>query len=77
VKNELIQKYQETIVEILIASLKSFNRRVGKEIFISMLKGKKDSKIVKGKYYNNEYYGIFSIFSRDDLSNIISGDGDY
>jgi len=38
---------------------------------------KKDSKIVKGKYYNNEYYGIFSIFSRDDLSNIISGDGDY
>lgn len=58
--NKLIDSYQEIIVKIVIAALRSFDRHVGREIFISMLKGRKDSKIVKGKYYKNEYYGVFS-----------------
>lgn len=44
--NELIKSYQEIIVKIFIDSLRSIDRPVGREIFISMLKGKKDSKII-------------------------------
>lgn len=69
--NELIQNYQEVIVKIVLASLKSVGRPVGREIFISMLKGRKDSKIVKSKYYINEYYGIFSFFRGGEIAYIL------
>jgi ATP-dependent DNA helicase RecQ len=36
-----------------------------------MLKGRKDSKIVKGKYYENEYYGIFASFKGNEVSNVL------
>ena len=70
-KNELLENYQEAIVKIYVAALKSLNRKVGREIFISMLKGRKDNKIVKGKYYENEYYGVFSSFRGNEISNIL------
>ena len=70
-KSELINNYQEVIAKIYVSALKSLNRKVGREIFISMLKGRKDSKIVAGKYYKNEYYGIFSSFKGSELSNIL------
>ena len=41
-------------------SLDYLNCFVGREIFITMLRGGKDSKIVLGKYYENPCYGIFS-----------------
>ena len=69
--NELIDSYQEIIVKIFVAALRSFDRRVGREIFISMLKGRKDSKIVKGKYYENEYYGIFSSFRGNEINCVL------
>ena len=49
-KNELLENYQEVIAKIYVAALRSLNRKVGREIFISMLKGRKDSKIIKGKF---------------------------
>lgn len=67
----LIDSYQEIIVKIFIVSLRSFNRLVGREIFISMLKGRKDSKIVKGKYYENEYYGVFSCFRGNEINCVL------
>lgn len=69
--NELIKNYQDTIVQIFVASVKSFNRPIGKDIYISILKGRKDSKIIKGKYYTNEYYGVFSYFPTAELSYIL------
>ncbi len=70
-KNELIENYQEIIAKIYVGALKSLNRKVGREIFISMLKGRKDSKIVKGNYYKNEYYGIFASFRGNEISDIL------
>lgn len=70
-KNDIIENYQEAIVKIYISALHTFRRPVGREIFISMLKGRKDSKIVKGKYYENEYYGIFGSFKGNEVSNIL------
>ena len=70
-KNELIENYQEIIAKIYVEALRSLNRKVGREIFISMLKGRKDSKIVKGNYYKNEYYGIFSSFRGNEISDIL------
>jgi len=66
--NNVIQNYQEAIVKIYVEALKSFNRPVGREIFISMLKGKKDSKIMKSRYYENTYYGIFASFKGNEVS---------
>ena len=71
-KNELLENYQEVIAKIYVAALRSLNRKVGREIFISMLKGRKDSKIIKGKYYENEYYGVFASFRGNEISNILN-----
>ena len=68
--NKYIMSYQRAIAKIYVAALQSFNRKVGKEIFISMLKGRKDSKIVEGKYYENEYYGIFASFKGNEVANV-------
>lgn len=70
-RNDVIENYQEAIVKIYVSALRTFRRPVGREIFISMLKGRKDSKIVKGKYYENYYYGIFSSFKGNEISNIL------
>lgn len=69
--NDLLGNYQEAIAKIYVAALKSLKRKVGREIFISMLKGRKDSKIINGKYYENEYYGVFSSFRGNEISNIL------
>ena len=68
---DVIENYQEAIVKIYVSALRTFIRPIGREIFISMLKGRKDSKIVKGKYYENEYYGIFASFKGNEVSNIL------
>ena len=49
--NNFIMDYQKAIVKIYIKALQSMNRRVGREIFVSMLKGRKDSKIISSKSY--------------------------
>lgn len=69
--NDLLGNYQEAIAKIYVAALKSLKRKVGREIFISMLKGRKDNKIINGKYYENEYYGVFSSFRGNEISNIL------
>lgn len=44
--NKLIDSYQEIIVKIVVASLRSFGRPVGREIFISMLKRNVKDKVL-------------------------------
>lgn len=69
--NRLIESYQEIIAQIFVDAVKSLGRQVGKDMYISLLRGKKNSKIINGKYYQNEYYGIFSYLPINELSYIL------